>query len=262
MHQSIKKFKQYGSYKDLHRSKRPKKTTIRDDHLIKGIVTRSPLSSINKVRAALLERGVTVGRVTVSRRLSREFGLKSYKPARKPHLTPAMNAKRLAFAKKHQDWTPAQWGKVMFSDESTLKQFVVRKRHVRPPRGTRLNEKYTISTMKHPPSQMIWGSISEHGVAGIFFLPPGTTINGPRYIELLAEKLKVHMAVHNYTIFMQDDAPCHRSKGAKTFLAENQIKVLDWPGNSPDLNPIKNLWTNMKNKVAENIHQVLRTLWN
>ena len=67
VHQSIKK---YGSYKDLHRSGRPRKTTIRDDHLMKRIVTRSPLSSINKVRAALLERGVTVGRMTVSRRLS------------------------------------------------------------------------------------------------------------------------------------------------------------------------------------------------
>jgi len=75
---------------------------------IKRIVKRSPLSSINKVRATLLERGVAVSRMTVSRRLSREFGLKSYKPARKPRLTPAMKAKRLAFAKKHQDWTPAQ----------------------------------------------------------------------------------------------------------------------------------------------------------
>jgi len=59
------------------------------------------------------------------------------------------------------------------------------------------------------------------------------------------------MAVHNCTIFMQDGAPCHRSKVAKTFLAENRIKVLDWPGNSPYLNPVENLWTNMKNRVAE-----------
>jgi len=220
---------------------RLKKNTVRDDHLMKRIVMRSPLSSINKNRAALLERGVTVGRMTVSRQLSREFGLKSNKPARKPRLTPAMKAKRLAFAKKHQDWTPAQWGQVMFSDEFTLQQFVVKKRHVRRPRETRFNDKYTISTMKHPPSQMICGAISEHGVTGISFLPPGTTINGPRYVELLAEKLKIHMAVHNCIIFMQAGAPCHRSKVAKTFLPENRIKVLDWTGNSPDLNPIQNL---------------------
>ena len=118
----------------------------------------------------------------------------------------------------------------MFSDESTLQQFIVRKRHVRRPRGTRFNEKYTISMMKHPPSQMIRGAISEHGVAGISFFPTGTTMNGPRYLELLAEKLKVYMAVSYEfycTIFMQDGVPCHRSKVAKTFLAENRTKVLD-----------------------------------
>ena len=55
------------------------------------------MSLISKVRAALVERGVSVSRMTVSRRLSQEFGLKSYKPARKPRLTPPMKAKRLAF---------------------------------------------------------------------------------------------------------------------------------------------------------------------
>jgi len=122
--------------------------------------------------------------------------------------------------------------------------------------------------MKDPPSQMIWGAISEHGAVRIFFLSPGTTMNGPRYVELLAEKLKIHMAVHNCTIFMQDGAPCHRSKVIKTFLAENRIKVLDWPGNSSDLNPIENLWTNMKNKVAEkrpssakDLVKVIKEVW-
>ena len=122
--------------------------------------------------------------------------------------------------------------------------------------------------MKHPPSQMIWCTISEHGVTGISFLPPGTTMNGPRYVKLLGEKLKIYMAVHNCTIFMQDGAPCHRSKVAKTFLGENRIKVLDWPGNSPDLNPIENLWTNMKNKVAEkhpssakDLVKVIKEVW-
>ena len=50
---------------------------------------------------------------------------------------------------------------------------------------------------------------------------------------------------------MQDGAPCHRSKVAKKFLGSNNIDLLEWPGNSLDLNPIENLWTNMKNKVSE-----------
>ena len=50
---------------------------------------------------------------------------------------------------------------------------------------------------------------------------------------------------------MQDGTPCHRSNVDVTSLAKNRVKVLDWPGNSPDLNPIDNLWTEMKDKVAE-----------
>ena len=67
---------------------------------------------------------------------------------------------------------------------------------------------------------------------------------------------------------MQNGAPCHRSKVAKTFLAENRIKVLDWAGNSPDLKPIENLWTNIKNKVAEkhassakDLVKVIKEVW-
>ena len=40
--------------------------------------------------------------------------LTEFKPARKPRLTPAMKAKRLAFAKKYQQWDEARWSKVLF----------------------------------------------------------------------------------------------------------------------------------------------------
>ena len=35
----------------------------------------------------------------------------------------------------------------------------------------------------------------------------------------------------------------------KEFFTEYSITVLDWPGNSPDLNPIENLWYVMAKKV-------------
>ena len=98
---------------------------------------------------------------------------------------------------------------------------------------------------------MVWGAMSRNGVAALSFLPPGTTINGPKYVQMLSEKLKLYLQVQNCQIFIQDGAPCHRSKVAKNFLDSNNINLLKWPGNSPDLNPIKNLWTNMKNKVSE-----------
>ena len=162
-----------------------------------------------------------------------------------------MKKKRLAFAKKHLHWTVDDWGKVMFSNESTFQQFVIRHKHVRRPVGKRFDEKYISATMKHLPSQMIWGAMSKNGTAGLYFLTPGTTINGSKYVDLLKSKLLLHMSVHNTLIFMQDGAPCHRSKIVKKFLGDNNVVTLDWPGNSPDLNPIENLWSKMKDLVAE-----------
>ena len=53
------------------------------------------------------------------------------------------------------------------------------------------------------------------------------------------------------SIFIHDGAPCHRSRVVSEYLWKSKVEILDWPGNSPDLNPIKNLWSYMKNRVAE-----------
>ena len=68
--------------------------------------------------------------------------------------------------------------------------------------------------MKHLPSQMIEDSMSCFGPSGLYFIPSNTTMSGPRYVEVLKEKLKLHRDIHKCTIFMPDGAPCHRSKVA------------------------------------------------
>ncbi len=42
-------------------------------------------------------------------------------------------------------------------------------------------------------------------------------------------------------IFQQDLAPAHTAKSTKSWLNDHGVGVLDWPANSPDLNPIENI---------------------
>ena len=50
---------------------------------------------------------------------------------------------------------------------------------------------------------------------------------------------------------MHDGAPCHRLKVVSECFRKGKVEVFDWLENSPDLDPIKNLWTYMKSKVTE-----------
>ena len=67
---------------------------------------------------------------------------------------------------------------------------------------------------------------------------------------MLEDKLEIHMAIQECNMFMQDSAPCHCLKLVSVFL-KNNIKMLDWLSNNPDLNPIENLWAIQKDKVAD-----------
>ncbi|GFV17128.1 transposable element Tcb2 transposase [Trichonephila clavipes] len=54
-------------------------------------------------------------------------------------------------------------------------------------------------------------------------------------------------------IFMQDGAPYHTARSIKAVLAEQNIPLLDWPGNSPDMNTIEKFWELMKREVAKDV---------
>ena len=52
-------------------------------------------------------------------------------------------------------------------------------------------------------------------------------------------------------IFQQDHAPCHTSRKMRTFFKESGLEILDWPGNSPEINPIENLWAIIKQRLLK-----------
>ena len=54
-------------------------------------------------------------------------------------------------------------------------------------------------------------------------------------------------------VFMQESAPCHTARSVKAFLHEQNIRLLSWPGNSPDMNRIENVWELVKREMAKDM---------
>jgi hypothetical protein len=100
--------------------------------------------------------------------------------AQKPLLTFQMKRKRLAFARKYRHFTADDWSTVMYSNESTFRCIrAVRSMASRPLGMNRFDTRYTMKTVKHPASLMVWACFSGScGRGGIYFLPPNVTMNG------------------------------------------------------------------------------------
>ncbi len=184
----------------------------------------------------------------------KDLKLPSRRKAKKPLLTDRMKEQRLDFAREHVEWSVEDWKRVMFSDESHFElRFGSKEPRCRRPRGSdRFAPEFTRKTVKHPVKVMVWGCFSWKRRGGLEFLKTGEMMNGTRYRQLLDEKLEFFMHKHGTTHFLQDGAPCHRSKiVSECFRERPDIQLVKWPGNSPDLNPIETVWSWMKMKLRD-----------
>ena len=95
---------------------------------------------------------------------------------------------------------------------------------------------------------MVWGCMGWEGV-GRFAEVEGK-MNADQYVSISEDNLLPSLEKLGFSaedvIFQQDNDPKHTFIKATRWFEDNGINVLDWAPQSPDINPIENMWQHIK----------------
>ena len=90
-------------------------------------------------------------------------------------------------------------------------------------------------------------------------------------MDILKQHLKTSvrkLKLGSKWVFQMDNDPKHPSKVVAKCLKDNKVKVLEWLSQSPDLNPIDNLWAALIKYVRARrptnltvLHQLCQEEW-
>ena len=180
--------------------------------------------------------------------------------------------KIIKFAKAHRNWSVDDWKRVIFSDES---YFVIGGEN-RTMIWRRYDEKYNRHQHETENTQkairvMVWGCITAACVGSLIRVEGNITTE--KYITVLENNLL--QVIHenfgdNSYIFMEDKARPHTARGTQAYLQQKNMPKILWPPQSPDVNPIENLWLRMKREIektrktfrsAAEVMETIRNFW-
>lgn len=270
VHYILKKYAKTGAVVNLGGRGRKRKTSHRTDRLMKKLALQNRKVSAAKIAAEV--KAVTRTDVcpqTVRNRLH-ETGLHGRVPRKKPLISKRNKVKRLNFAKEHINKSPEFWRSILWSDESKFNLFGCDGRGtVWRSKGEAMRTECLRPTVKHGGGNvMVWGCMASNGLGRLHFIDG--IMNSDAYMEILKNQMlpSARNLLGRRYLFQHDNDPKHKSKKVTEFLHQKKVKVLEWPAQSPDLNPIEHLWEEMeRRRNSENLRNrqelknVLQKIW-
>jgi len=241
-------YQKYGRIDRKPGSGRKRKTTELEDRDILISAKRRRTVTSKELKKDL---NLEVSERTIRNR-PHEFNFYSFFTIKKPFILAVNQHKRLEFAKKHKNKPIEFWKSILWSDESPfVLRFQGKKRVWRLP--TERYAPYCLKgTVKHDRKINVWGCFAAHGV-GRLYRVVGMLDQNQFHSILVNQMIPSAIALFpsGEYIFQQDNDPKHTAKKNQLYLSNKKVSVLEWPSQSPDLNPIENLWSYVDRQLQE-----------
>jgi transposase len=241
---TLKKYRKKPSRKNLPGQGRKRKLT---PDLMKRVKKKAKRKkSATKIAHEIKEEVAGgISERTVQRRI-KETGFRYLVIEEVEELTPKQIRNRLQFAKERKDY---DWEYELFADEKTWQLGPILDKCWQDP-------EHRIKTKKrsYPPKIHCWGAIGKHFKTKLYFFKQN--LNSNLYCKILKKRLppepQSQLTPRQYDkwIFVQDNDPKHKSKQTTSLLDElAPDRLKNWPANSPDFNPIEDVWSFLQSAI-------------